>query len=77
MMESKKEPGASFLRSSVGIYALMCFHMLSRPKDVIEVDQLFDVIKNKIVTAKGACNNEQGVTNGSAGYLYVLLTLEK
>ena len=76
---------ASFLESeSVGVFTLHCLHFMLKKKDEIDLNWLYTIIRDKIVTCKDLCSrpyeqtHEKGqhnLTYGCCGYLYALITI--
>lgn len=61
---------------TVGIYALVILHELTKKKEEIEVEKIETMVKEKIISGLSVCNKTQDLTYGATGYLYVLLILE-
>jgi hypothetical protein len=73
-------PTASFLSSkTVGLATLQCIYILQNTvkKEDIDLRELHRIIKKEIIKAYSVCNNSQDLFDGAAGFLWVLLTINK
>jgi hypothetical protein len=74
-----KPKTASFLTSEeVGVNTLACLILLLIPKNSINIDKLYRILKLCIFDNRKIIDgSDQGLINGGAGYLYSLLTIEE
>ena len=58
------------------MYTLKCLVMLARPKEKVIIEELIELIKDKIVPLLDLCESPD-IEHGTAGFLQALLTIEQ